>query len=95
MAGINGWVVCTLGGGVVGWHFGGAKRGGIGGGLVSQCGVWHIGGFVGGALDGATVGGTLGLQLFAITVLSCRRPIILFLAHLTRSDAIRVIRLDL
>ena len=50
MAGINGLVVCTLGGGVVGWRIGGAKGGGT--------------------LDGETVGGTLGLQLFAITVLS-------------------------
>jgi hypothetical protein len=70
MAGINGWVVCTLSGGVVGWRIGGAEGGGIGGGLVTRWGVWRIGRFVGGALDGAMVGGTLGLQMFAITVLS-------------------------
>jgi hypothetical protein len=70
MDGINGWVVCTLGGGVVGWHVGGAEGGRIGGGLISQCGVWCVGGFVGGALDGVMVRGTLGLQLFASTVLS-------------------------
>ncbi len=70
MAGINGSVVCTLRGGVVGWHVGGAERGGIGGGLITWRGVWRVGGFVVGALDGATVGGKLGLQLFAITVLS-------------------------
>ncbi len=69
MVGINGWVVCTLGGGV-GWCVGGAEGGRIGGGLVSWCGVWPVSRFIGGALDGATVGGTLGLQLFAITVLS-------------------------
>jgi hypothetical protein len=39
MAGINGWLVCTLVGGVVGWRVGGAEGGGIGGGLVSRCGV--------------------------------------------------------
>jgi hypothetical protein len=50
MAGINGWMVCTLGGGVVGLRIGGAKRGGT--------------------LDGEMVGGTLGLQLVAIRVLS-------------------------
>ncbi len=65
-----GWMVCTLGGGVVGWCVGGAKRGGIVDGLISRCGAWRIGGVIGGALDGAMVGGTLGLQLFAITVLS-------------------------
>jgi hypothetical protein len=70
MAGINGWGVCTLGGGVVGLRIGGAKGGGNGSGLVSRCGAWRIGGFSGGALDGETFGGTLGLQLFAITVLS-------------------------
>ncbi len=70
MAGINGWVFCTLGGGVVGWRVGGAKEGGIGGGLVGWSGAWHVGGFIGEALDGKTVGGTLGLQLFVITVSS-------------------------
>jgi hypothetical protein len=50
MAGINGWVVCTLGGGVVGWRIGGAEGG-----------AWHVGGFIGGALDSEMVGGTLGL----------------------------------
>jgi hypothetical protein len=33
-SGMNGWVVCTLGGGVEGWRVGGAEGGGIGGGLV-------------------------------------------------------------
>jgi hypothetical protein len=70
MTGINGWVVCTLGGGMVGWHAGGAKGGAIGGGIVTRCGAWCVGGFIHGALDGETVGGTLGLQLFAITVSS-------------------------
>ncbi len=32
--------------------------------------VLRVGGYIGGALDGVMVGGTLGLQLFAITVLS-------------------------
>jgi hypothetical protein len=34
MAGINAWVACSLGGGVVGRHFGGTVGLGIGGGLV-------------------------------------------------------------
>jgi hypothetical protein len=70
MAGINGWVVCTLSGGVVGWHIGEVKGGGIGGGIIGWCGAWRVGGFVGGALDGEMVGGTLGLQLLVITVSS-------------------------
>ena len=68
MAGINDCVVCTLGGGVVGWCVGGAKGGGIVDGLITRCGAWRIGGVIGGALNGETVGGTLGLQLLAITV---------------------------
>jgi hypothetical protein len=55
MAGINGWLICTLGGGVVGWRVGVAEEGRNGGGLVSQCSVWGVGGFIGGTLDGATV----------------------------------------
>ena len=70
MAGINAWVACTLGGGVVGRHIGGAEGGGIYGGLVSCHGAWRVGGFTGEALDGETVGGALGLQLLAITVSS-------------------------
>jgi hypothetical protein len=70
MTGINGWAVCTLGGGVVGWCIDGAKGGGIGDGLVSWCGARCVGGLIGGALDGEMLGGTLGLQLFVITVLS-------------------------
>jgi hypothetical protein len=53
--GINAWVACTLGGGVVGRHVGGVEGGEIGSGLVSRRGVWRLGGFIGGALDGATV----------------------------------------
>ncbi len=63
MAGINAWVACTLGGGVVGRRAGGVEGGGIGGGLVSWRGAWHVGGFTGGALDGETVGGAHRLQL--------------------------------
>jgi hypothetical protein len=70
MAGINAWVACTLGGGVVGRRIGGIEGGGIGGGLVSRSGAWHVGGLAGGALDGETVGGALGLQLLAIAVSS-------------------------
>jgi hypothetical protein len=70
MAGINAWVACTLGGGVVGRRVGGAKGGGIGGGPIYWCGAWRVGGFTGGALDGETVGGALGLQLLAIAVSS-------------------------
>ncbi len=70
MAGINACVACTLGGGVVGRRIGGAEGGGIGGGLISRCGAWHVCGFAGRALDGETVGGALGLQLLAITALS-------------------------
>ncbi len=57
MAGINIWVACTLGGGVVGRHVCGTEGGGIGGGLVSRRGAWRIGEFTGGTLDGETVGG--------------------------------------
>jgi hypothetical protein len=70
MAGINARVAFTFGGGVVDGHVGGIEGGGIGGRLISQRGAWHVGGFTGGALDGETVGGALGLQLLAITVLS-------------------------
>jgi hypothetical protein len=68
MAGINARVACTLGGGVVGRCVGGIAGGGIGVGLVSQHGTWHVGGFTGGALDGEMVGGALELQLLAMTV---------------------------
>jgi hypothetical protein len=68
MAGINAWVACTLGGGVVGRRVGGVEGGGIGGGLVSRRGAWRVGGFTGEALDGEMVGGALGLQLLAIAV---------------------------
>jgi hypothetical protein len=70
MAGINVWVACTLGGGVVGRRVGGIEGGGIGGGLVSWRSAWRVGGFTGGTLDGETVGGALGLQPLAITVSS-------------------------
>ncbi len=71
MAGINAWVACTLGGGVVGRQAHCmTEGGGIGGGLISQCGAWRVGGFTGGTLDGEMVGGALGLQLLAITVSS-------------------------
>ncbi len=56
MAGIKARVACTPGGGVMGRCVGGAEGGGIGGGLVSRRGAWHVGGFTGGVLDGATVG---------------------------------------
>jgi hypothetical protein len=68
MAGTNARVAYTLGGGVVGRRVGGADGGGIGGGLISPHGTWRVGGVTGGALNGETVGGTLGLQLLAITV---------------------------
>jgi hypothetical protein len=67
MAGINAWVACTLGGGVVGRRVGGTEGGEIGGGLVSRCGAWRVGGFTGGTLDGETVRGALGLQLLVVT----------------------------
>jgi hypothetical protein len=70
MAGINAWLACTLGGGVVGRHLGGTEGGGIGIRLVSWRGAWRGGGFTGGTLDGETVGGARGLQLLAITVSS-------------------------
>jgi hypothetical protein len=70
MARINGWVVCALSGGVVGWHVGEVKGGRIGSGIIGWCGAWLIGRFIGGALDGEMVGGTLGLQLFVTTVSS-------------------------
>jgi hypothetical protein len=70
MAGINAWVACTLGGGVVDRRVGGAEGGGISGGLISRHGSWQVGGFNFGALDGETVGGALGLQLLVITVSS-------------------------
>jgi hypothetical protein len=70
MAGINAWVACTLGGGVVGRRLGGTEGGGIGGELVIRHSAWCKGGFTGGILDGETVGGALGLQFLAITVSS-------------------------
>jgi hypothetical protein len=70
MAGINAWVACTLGGGVVGRHLGGAEGGWIGAGLVSWHGAWRVGGFTGGTLDCEMVGEALGLQLLVITVSS-------------------------
>ncbi len=70
MAGINAWVACTLGGGVVGRRLGGTEGGGIGGGLISRRGAWRVFGFTGGTLDGETVGRALGLQLLVITVSS-------------------------
>ncbi len=70
MAGINAWLACTLGDGVVGRCIGGAEGGGIGGGLITRLEAWSVGGFTGGALDGEMVGGVLGLQVFAITVSS-------------------------
>jgi hypothetical protein len=70
MAGINAWVDCILGGGMVGRRIGGTEGGGIGGELVNWRGAWRLGGFTGGALNGETDGGALGLQLLAITVSS-------------------------
>jgi hypothetical protein len=70
MAGINDWVACTLGGGMVGRHIGGIEGGEIVGGLVCRRGAWRVDGFTGGALDGETVGGALGLQLLTFTVSS-------------------------
>jgi hypothetical protein len=70
MVGVNVWVSCTLGGGVVGRSLGGTEGGDIGGGIISRRGAWHVGGFSGGALDGEIVGGALGLQLLVITVSS-------------------------
>ncbi len=43
LAGINARVTCTLGGGVVGRRVGVIEGGGIGGGLVIQCGAWRVG----------------------------------------------------
>ncbi len=68
MDGINAWVACTLGGGVVGRHLGLTVAQGIDGGLVSPHGTWCIGGFTGETLDCRMVGGALGLQLLAATV---------------------------
>jgi hypothetical protein len=56
---------------VVGWWVGalvGPKEAGLVLGLLGWCGVWRVGGFFGGALDDEMAGGTLGLQLFVITV---------------------------
>jgi hypothetical protein len=55
MAALTVWVACTLSGGVVGRCLGGTVGGGIGVGIISRRGAWHIGEFTGGILAGMKV----------------------------------------
>jgi hypothetical protein len=68
MAGINAGVASTLGGGVVCRSLGWTVERGMGGGLASWRGAWHVIGVTGRTLDGRIDGGALGLQLLATTV---------------------------